>query len=76
MNENNEIYNLESKLFNVMEMYTRPAGHNCLWVNGKEDNVQGNYIVINSDGWIVTAAHILKPDLKPARSCEQRATAS
>jgi hypothetical protein len=64
----------------IAEQYTQPVIISRRAVNGKCSSSIGSYVVINAEGWIVTAGHIIEQIAKlndetlAARDREQRET--
>lgn len=49
------------KAYKIASYYTRPVLISHRFFNGKIESGLGSFIVINDEGWILTAAHLVEP---------------
>ncbi|MFA5417220.1 MAG: serine protease [Bacteroidales bacterium] len=50
-----------SKAYDLASKYTHPVIVSMRFFNGEVKSGLGSFVIINDDGWILTAAHILDP---------------
>lgn len=49
------------KAYEIASQYTKPVLISHRFFDGKTDSGLGSFIIINDEGWILTAAHLIEP---------------
>ncbi len=63
-----------SEAYKSVSEFTRPVIVSMRYYNGTVKSAVGTYIILNEEGWILTAAHLLQPFLKAQQ--DQKAIAA